>query len=416
MVIRTLNLNSATRWGLNLLALLGGVLALYLGQSIFVPTIIALLLAAMLWPLVRGMHTGLRFSWGFSCMLVVMGLVALNLFITLGFVVAIPKLMQDLPAPHDQEGQVRIYQRVREQLASISPVPLDEEYFPADAEKSRVFQYFQQTLRGPYVTDALLKTAYFINLFVWQWVLVMFILLFMLLEGPMLTRRVVEIFGPSERAQAHAIHALSDMALQVRTYLVWRTIINFGLALLVGIVYQWFGLKQPWTWAILTAILCYVPYLGPIAAGILPVVDAFVMVSPWVSLEILLFYVLVITLEGYVIVPVVMGRSMSLNATTVLLACLFWELVWGLPGLFLAMPLMAAVRAVCLNVPDLRPWANLMSISKIEIAAETPAAEEDSAADMEETQLLVDEKVESGERRGDHQPTRGVSEGSAIPR
>ena len=45
--------------------------------------------------------------------------------------------------------------------------------------------------------------------------------------------------------------------------------------------------------------------------------------------------------------PVVMGRSMDLNATTVILACLFWDLVWGTPGLFLAMPIMAGVKAVC---------------------------------------------------------------------
>ena len=61
------------------------------------------------------------------------------------------------------------------------------------------------------------------------------------------------------------------------------------------------------------------------------------------------------------IVPLVMGRSMDLNATTVMLACLFWELVWGTPGLFLAMPLMAATKSICDHVPGWKPWANLMS-------------------------------------------------------
>jgi hypothetical protein len=51
---------------------------------------------------------------------------------------------------------------------------------------------------------------------------------------------------------------------------------------------------------------------------------------------------------------------MDLNATTVMLACLYWELVWGWTGLFLAMPLMAAVKTVCYHVPGWRPWANLM--------------------------------------------------------
>jgi predicted PurR-regulated permease PerM len=395
-VIIPTTLNAATRWGLNLLALLGGVIALSLGQSIFIPTIIALLLAAMLWPAVRWLHLVLRFSWGFACLLVVMGLVVLNLLVSLGLFLSVPKLMQDLPGPQDEIGQKEVYKKFREQVGKIAP--LDEQYLPADADKSRVFQNVQGLLREPYITDALLKFAYYANMWLWQWVLIMFILLFMLLEGPMLTRRFVEIFGPSEEAKGKAVHALSDMAQNVRTYLVWRTIINFGMALIAGVVYQKFGLSQPWTWSVLTAILCYVPYLGPLAAGILPVIDAFISVSPWAALEIMLFYLVMITLEGYVVVPVVMGRSMELNATTVLLACMFWELVWGLPGLFLAMPLMSAIKAICINVPDWRPYANLMSTPKAEVRPERteqpePAGEDTGA--MEKTQILTSDEVKA---------------------
>jgi hypothetical protein len=67
-----------------------------------------------------------------------------------------------------------------------------------------------------------------------------------------------------------------------------------------------------------------------------------------------------------------MGRPMQLNATTVLLACLFWHLVWGTPGLFLAMPLMAAVKAICANVPGWEAWANLMSTREPERTASGP--------------------------------------------
>src|SRR5439155_20888447 len=108
----------------------------------------------------------------------------------------------------------------------------------------------------------------------WQWILILFILLFLLLEGRMLTRRAVEVSGPSKEIQARAGAILRDMARQVRTYVVWRTIINFGLAVVVGVVYQLAGLHEPWTWAMLLAILNYIPYLGPIVAGVPPVLDA----------------------------------------------------------------------------------------------------------------------------------------------
>src|SRR5262249_59130680 len=161
--------------------------------------------------------------------------------------------------------------------------------------------------------------------------------------------------------QNHARTVLADMARQVKTYLVWRTIINFGLAVVVGTIFYFAGLHQPWAWAMLLAILNYVPYLGPLVAAIPPILDAIITVSPLGAIVIMIVYTVIIVVEGYLIVPVLMGRSMDLNATTVLLACLFWELVWGTVGLFLAMPLMAALKAICYYVPGWRPWANLMS-------------------------------------------------------
>src|SRR5205085_1054678 len=100
------------------------------------------------------------------------------------------------------------------------------------------------------------------------WILIMFILLFLLLEGRMLTRRAVQVVGPSREVQGRAGVILSDMARQVRTYLVWRTIINFGLAIVVGLVYHVAGLRQAWTLAMrlvaaIKAICYHVPGWRP---------------------------------------------------------------------------------------------------------------------------------------------------------
>jgi hypothetical protein len=88
-----------------------------------------------------------------------------------------------------------------------------------------------------------------------------------------------------------------------------------------------------------------------------------------------------------------MGRSMEMNATTVMLACLFWDLVWGLPGLFLAMPLMAALKAVCAHVPGWGIWANLMSTSKAEVVVEPKKPIPPSIDSLEDTQLLTAPEV-----------------------
>ena len=125
--------------------------------------------------------------------------------------------------------------------------------------------------------------------------------------------------------------------------------------------------------AVLLAILNYIPYLGPFLAGVPPLLDAFVSTEfHWLIILSAIYWAIII-LEGYLIVPLVMGRSMDLNAVTVMLACLFWELVWGMTGLFLAMPIMAGVKSVCMHVPGWRPWANLMSAEEIDVKSEGTA-------------------------------------------
>jgi predicted PurR-regulated permease PerM len=421
-----LNFNRATRWGVHLVIILAMIGALYLGRTIFVPTIIALLLAAMLWPSATYLHEiglpilfitrragfpwlllyihRLKISWNAACMFLVSVLVMIALLITIGFGLAIPRMLQSLP--NDETKSQQFYDRFRNRLQRVSPVPLDPTYFPPDAKESELVKYIQKALNpntSSFVTDTLLTVGAYGGSWVFQWLLIMFILIFMLLEGRMLSRRVVQIFGPSPLVQSKVVDALKDMATQIRTYLVWRTIINFALAIFLGMVYQILGLSQPWTWALITAILWYVPYLGPILAGAPPVLDAFVSCeSPYVALGILIFYIMVVTLEGYLIVPAVLGRSMELNATTVMLACLFWELVWGTSGLFLAMPLMAAIKTICWHVPDWRPWANLMGTRDDEDVEEAARKKSLEAALIDETQLLTADDVKDFAEAAEH--------------
>ena len=73
-------------------------------------------------------------------------------------------------------------------------------------------------------------------------------------------------------------------------------------------------------------------------------------------------YLAVLGIEEYVITPLVMGRSLDLNGTTVLVACLFWGYLWGLVGLVLAMPITVSLKVVFQAVPELNRWAELMSL------------------------------------------------------
>ena len=360
-----LNLTTATRYGLNILALLGGSIALYLGRSIFIPVIISALLASILWPWARYLNRRIGLPWFFSCLAAIGVLVVLHLAVFALVALAIPQMISDLPAPNDEAKQKEMYIKLRSSLQDASPLPINDT-FPKDPDQSGLYQQVRKYLTGDYITNALLEVTKLGAAFLWQGVLILFILLFLLLEGELLAKKVRNIFGPGPQVQHQVTSAFKEMADAVRSYLVWRTIVNFGLAVALWLFYWSIGLKQPLLWAVLTFILCYVPYLGTIAAGIPPIVDALVYVnSPAIALLIVVVYSGVVTFEGYIIVPWVMGKSMDLNATTVLIGCLFWDLVWGTSGLFLAMPLMAAIKAVCIHVEGWTAWGHLMSSEPI---------------------------------------------------
>jgi len=342
------------RMALGFLAILGIVVALYLGRALFLPVVISLLLAAVIWPPVNYLHLRLRLPRALAGLVVIAGCVALAVLSILWGIFAVQRLVHELP--QTEEAQRAAYERVRDRLSDFE---FTNYLLPTEPTESVFYKNFEQ-FRKEQVENLpnLLRST------VESTLLILFLVLFLVIEGQFLMNKAGEIFGPStgEGARA-AITALREMARQVRAYIVWRGLINLGMALFLGVYFQWLGLKQAWTWAVLAGVLTFIPYIGPVLAGVPPVLEAFVVVgSPSAAISIIVVYTIILTVEGYVIFPILIGRNMEMNATTVMLACLFWWFVWGEVGLFLAMPLAAGLKAICQNVPGWQPWANLMGM------------------------------------------------------
>ena len=123
------------------------------------------------------------------------------------------------------------------------------------------------------------------------------------------------------------------------------------------------NVRFAFTLGIVAAVTNFVPYLGQLLGGALPSLIALGQTgSIGSALVVAAIYLAVVGIEGYVVTPLVMGRSLDLNGTTVLLACLFWGYLWGLLGLVLAMPITVSVKVVLQTIPELNRWAELMSV------------------------------------------------------
>lgn len=389
-----------TRWGLNFLALFGVIIALAMGKPLIMPLIVALMLAAVFYPLVEILRIRWWLPRGVAAIVVMIGLI---LGMTLGIiwiVVSIQNGFQELSTP---DGRLVYYKKLHNRVAEDLSSNLAEQLFPLQPPKSEpekpvdVKDADSKEIMGPHLPPAelvvdkphvidpnqslifgwlnkqfsmegnMLPTLIFSTFEVSMITLiVLFLMLFLWMDGEMLAARLAEVFGPRTGPYFTATYrALEEMAKQVRSYIVWRTAINLAITLILGVVYSMMGLKQPWTCAIFAGVMGYIPYIGHVAGCIPAIFDGFVNANLIIVLWILIVYGVLLLIEGYVIFPLVVGRHMEMNATTVILACLFWQLVWGNIGLFLAMPLTAGIKAICANVTMLRPWANLMGQHEI---------------------------------------------------
>lgn len=406
-----------TRWGLNFLALFSVIIALAMGKPLIMPLIVALMLAAVFYPLVELLRVRWWLPRGVAAIVVMIGLI---LAMTLGIIWIVVSVQNGFQELSTIDGRLAYYKKLHNRVAEDISPPLAEQLFPMQPPKkesdiideaakggtpakstspvaakttaparesfiSTVPTKSEAEVEKPHVIDpnqslifgwlnrqfsmegTLLPTLIFSTFEVSMITLiVLFLMLFLWMDGEMLASRLAEVFGPRTGPYFSATYrALEEMAKQVRNYIVWRTVINLCITIILGITYSTMGLKQPWTSAIFAGVMGYIPYIGHVVGCIPAVLDGFVNVNLVVVLWILIVYGVLLLIEGYVIFPLVVGRHMEMNATTVILACLFWQLVWGNIGLFLAMPLTAGIKAICANVTLLRPWANLMGQHEI---------------------------------------------------
>ncbi len=100
------------------------------------------------------------------------------------------------------------------------------------------------------------------------------------------------------------------------------------------------GLPSPLLWGVLSAILRFVPYIGPMIAAVLPAALA-AAVSPHWSMVVWTLGLFTVTesITGQVIEPMVYGHSTGLSPVAVVIAAIFWSWLWGPIGLIISTPL-----------------------------------------------------------------------------
>ncbi len=168
--------------------------------------------------------------------------------------------------------------------------------------------------------------------------IVLVFVIFFLLQRQDLRDRFIRLAGA--RDLRRTTQALDDAAHRLSRYLLVQTAINTGVGVLVGTGLWFIGVPNPALWGILTMLLRFVPYIGPVVAAAFPAALAVAVDPGWAMMFSAIGLFLVVELiTGYVIEPWLYGHSMGLSGVAVLVAAAFWTLLWGPIGLLLSTPL-----------------------------------------------------------------------------
>jgi predicted PurR-regulated permease PerM len=329
----------------------GGVLAfLWLARELLIPVMLGIFLAAAVSPIVSRLER-LRVPRAVAALAG-----ALLTSVVVGGVVAIlynglAALAQELPAYEE-----RIRDTLRAIVSHVVHLKTQGETLvtpPPDGMK------VQETLPWG---SFLVGTAQGALAVAGQATVAAFTLYFALADGPRYREKLLAALRRDPDARQRAVRALGEIHRDIGQYVANRLLLNAGLGAVLWAVYAGYGLKHAAVWALGTALLHFIPYVGP-AVGIVPptLMAALQFGTVKDVAAVAGVYVVLVSLQGNLADPILLGRQLRLSALAVFLGSLFWFWIWGPVGLFLAVPLLSSTRAACSQFPRTKVWADMLA-------------------------------------------------------
>jgi predicted PurR-regulated permease PerM len=337
------------------------VAALHLGRDVFLPLAIAMLITFALSPLV----TRLR-SFGLPMIASVLASVTLAFAVIGMFVLVVAgqvgQLAEELPTFQDnivtkletlqntgpQNGLVaRLSQMVAEINAQIANVVPKDGAATGGPDKPLAVEVVEN--RGTFETlrDLVLPLIKPIA----TAGLVIVVVVFMLLERDELRDRFIRLVGANDINRTTQV--IEDAATRVGTYLLIQLLVNIIYAVPIGVGLLLIGVPNAVLWGMLTLVLRFVPYIGPILAAVFPLFLAFAVSPDWSM--VLWTGALFLTVElvsSNMIEPWLYGSRTGVSPLAIIISAIFWTFVWGPLGLVLSTPLTVCLVVVGRYIPQ----------------------------------------------------------------
>ncbi len=182
--------------------------------------------------------------------------------------------------------------------------------------------------------------------------IVIVLLIFMLVEKEDLRDRLMKLMGAGDLQRS--TEALGEAAKRVSRYLLMQLLLNVGYGIAIGVGLYIIGVPNAALWGLLATVMKFIPYLGTVLSAFFPVVLAFATDSTWsMVIWTLALFVIVEFISSNFAEPWLYGSTTGLSSLAIILAAIFWTILWGPVGLILATPLTVCLLVIGRYVPEL---------------------------------------------------------------
>ncbi len=324
------------------------IAALYFGREVLLPITVAVILSFMLAPLVSRFQ---RWHLPHVAAVILAVLIAIGVVGGLAGVIGtqVAGIAADIPQYQATikrkvtavqgmtTGRLRgLTQRLNSGIGKAPAQPDAEEAAAAPgAAKAQLVQVEPPPTSPMEIARAVLEPVLspLATLFI-----ILIVTIFVLMQREDLRDRMIRLFGSNDLQRTTV--ALDDAGQRLGRYYLSQLAINaaFGVVATVGLYF--IGVPSAALWGVTSAVLRFVPYIGPVIAAILPAALAAAVDPGWTQvLEVVGLYLVVETITGQFIEPLIFGHLTGLSPVAVVVAAIFWTWLWGPVGLLLSTPL-----------------------------------------------------------------------------
>ena len=379
------------------------VTVLYLGRGIFVPLVLAVLLAFALGPVVtvlrraRVPHIAAVLMAVLAAILLIAGIAYTAFSQFLGLAADLPSyqatISEKLRLAQETFGGGRVVDRLVSAIGQVGaqveasagglasqegePIPV---VIAGDGGTSlEIAQSVLFSIVGP-LASVLIVTIF---------------LIFLLLEREELRDRFLMLASRGDlRSSTEAMNEASE---RVGRYLLAQAAVNMAYGVLFGVGLFLIGVPNAILWGLLAVIFRYIPFVGTMIIAAIPILLSIAVDPGWTMLIwVIALYLLLEAVSNNAVEPRLYGNSTGLTPLAVLVAAMFWATLWGPIGLIVSMPLTVCILVMARYVPGLGFIETILGSAPVLLPQER-FYQRLIAGNVEEATELADREIEEGE-------------------